>query len=168
MCPARVRSPIYIFLCTVLVTLPRLGQISYHFNDSRMILELCNKVHTNTYRWSTFSDWFHNVSFTMQLHDHNWSLSLKVMSRTCYIQCWAYTAHVEARVSRIGLHMNRAHTLLWLYSHLIGYQVPRWETSHVTSHMLHCRFTVPACWSAAHMYTHRVGYRFIHLNWNLW
>ena len=31
------RSPIYIFLCTVLVTLPRLGQISYHFDDSRTL-----------------------------------------------------------------------------------------------------------------------------------
>ena len=30
-------SPIYIFLCTVLVTLPRLGQISYHFDDSRTL-----------------------------------------------------------------------------------------------------------------------------------
>ena len=29
------RSPINIFLCTVLVTLPRLGQIAYHFDDSR-------------------------------------------------------------------------------------------------------------------------------------
>ena len=28
-------SPIYIFLCPVLVTLSRLGQISYHFDDSR-------------------------------------------------------------------------------------------------------------------------------------
>ena len=31
------RSPIYIFLCTVLVTLPRLGQISYHFDDYRTL-----------------------------------------------------------------------------------------------------------------------------------
>ena len=30
-------SPIYIFLCTVFVTLPRLGQISYHFDDSRTL-----------------------------------------------------------------------------------------------------------------------------------
>ena len=40
-------------------------------------------VHTNT-RWSTFSDRFHNVSFTMQSHDHNWSLSLKKQYR---LQC---------------------------------------------------------------------------------
>ena len=34
---ARVRSPIYIFLCTVLVTLRRLGQILYHLDDSRTL-----------------------------------------------------------------------------------------------------------------------------------
>ena len=30
-------SPIYIFLCTVLVSLPRLGQIFYNFDDSRTL-----------------------------------------------------------------------------------------------------------------------------------
>ena len=30
-------SPIYIFLCTVLVILPRLGKTSYHFDDSRTL-----------------------------------------------------------------------------------------------------------------------------------
>ena len=56
-------SPIYIFLCTVLLTLWRLGQISYHFDDSRTLQYIYA-------RWSTFSDRFHNVSFTMQSHDH--------------------------------------------------------------------------------------------------
>ena len=66
-------SPIYIFLCTVLVTLRRLGQISYHFDNSRTL----QYIHQYLYaRWSTFSDRFHDVSFTMQSHDHNWSLSL--------------------------------------------------------------------------------------------
>ena len=46
-----------------------MGQISYHFDDSRTLQML-------DARWSTFSDRFHNVSFTMQSHDHNWSLPL--------------------------------------------------------------------------------------------
>ena len=41
-----------------------------------MMPEPCS-THQYLYaRWSTFSDRFHNVSFTMQSHDHNWSLSL--------------------------------------------------------------------------------------------
>ena len=71
MCRARVCIPIYIFLCTVILTLWRLGQISYHFDDSRTLQYIYA-------RWSTFSDRFHNVSFTMQSHDHNWSLALTV------------------------------------------------------------------------------------------
>ena len=46
-----------------------MGQISYHFDDSRTLQML-------DARWSTFSDRFHNVSFTMQSHDHYWSLPL--------------------------------------------------------------------------------------------
>ena len=68
-------SPIYIFLCTVLVTLLRLGRISYHL----MIPEPCS-THQYLYaRWSTFSDRFHTVSFTMQLHDQNSTLSLSIL-----------------------------------------------------------------------------------------
>ena len=67
-------SPIYIFLCTVLVTLPRLGQISYHFDDSRTLQY--TPIGYLYARWSTFSDRFHNVSFTMQSHDQNSTLSL--------------------------------------------------------------------------------------------
>ena len=48
-----------------------MGQISYNFDDSRTLQML-------DARWSTFSDQFHNVSFTMQSHDHNWSLPLKI------------------------------------------------------------------------------------------
>ena len=48
-----------------------MGQISYHFDDSRTLQML-------DARWSTFSDRFHNVSFTMQSHDHYWSLPLKL------------------------------------------------------------------------------------------
>ena len=41
---SRYSSPIYVvtFLCTVLVTLPILGQICYEFDDSRTL-------HTNAY-----------------------------------------------------------------------------------------------------------------------
>ena len=39
-------SPICIFLCTVPVTLPRLGQISFHFDDSRTLQVA---IHTNIY-----------------------------------------------------------------------------------------------------------------------
>ena len=61
-------SPIYIILCTVVVTLPRLGQIP----------EPCS-THQYLYaRWSTFSGRFHTVSFTMQSHDQNSTLSLRV------------------------------------------------------------------------------------------
>ena len=66
-------SPIYSFLCTVLVTLPRLGQTSYYFDDSRT---LC--THQYLYaRRSALSDRFHNVPFTMQSHDQNSTLSLR-------------------------------------------------------------------------------------------
>ena len=75
------RGPIYICLCTVLVTLPRLGQIS---EGILMIPEPCS-THQYLYaRWSTFSDWFHNVSFTMQPHDQNWSLSLTVSNASSF------------------------------------------------------------------------------------
>ena len=70
-------SPIYIFLCTVLVTLPWLEQISYHFDDSR-ISQYTPILYA---RWSTFSDLFHNVSFSMQSHDQNPTLSLNVGGR---------------------------------------------------------------------------------------
>ena len=45
----------------------------YHFDDSQNLA-----VHTNTYMLdeATFSDRFHNVSFTMQSHDQNWSIPL--------------------------------------------------------------------------------------------
>ena len=66
--------PIYIFLCTVLVTLPRLGHISYHFDDSR-ILQYTQILHNAT--WSTLFDLFHTVSFTIQSHDQNQTLPLK-------------------------------------------------------------------------------------------
>ena len=71
----RYRSPIYIFLCTVIVTLPRQGQISYHFDDSRT-LQYTSWSILIWYSWSTFSDWFHTVSFTLQSHDQNWSIPL--------------------------------------------------------------------------------------------
>ena len=66
-------SPVYIFLCTVLVTLPRLGQISYHFDDSRTlqytpILYMLGDQHF---------DRFHTVSFTMQSQDQNSTLIFK-------------------------------------------------------------------------------------------
>ena len=67
-------SPIYIFLCTVFVTLPRLGR----FLIILMIPEPCN-THKFLYaRWSTFSGRFHTVSFTMQSHDQNSTSSLKM------------------------------------------------------------------------------------------
>ena len=73
-CRARVCSPIYIFLWTVILTLWRLGQISYHYDDSRTLQYIYA-------RWSTFSDRFHNFSFTMQSHDHNWSLALRALNQ---------------------------------------------------------------------------------------
>ena len=82
-CRARVRMPINIFLCTVLVTLQRLGQISYHFDDSRP----CSTHQYLYVRWSTFSDRFHNVSFTMQSDDHNWSISL--LDLRVYSEIWS-------------------------------------------------------------------------------
>ena len=67
-------TPIYIFRCTVFVTLPRAWQISISF---LMIQEPCN-THKFLYdRWSTFSGRFHTVSFTMQSHDQNSTSSLK-------------------------------------------------------------------------------------------
>ena len=45
---------------------------AYHFDDSRTLQYIYA-------RWSTFSDRFHNVSFTMQSHDHNWSLALSLI-----------------------------------------------------------------------------------------
>ena len=71
----------------MLVTLRRIGQISYHFDDSRTLQML-------DARWSTFSDRFHNVSFTMQSHDHYWSLPLmyiedkKTLSIIEFISFW--------------------------------------------------------------------------------
>ena len=65
-------SPIYIFLCTVLVSLPRLGQIL-------IILMIPEPYSKHQYLYATrsiFSDWFHNVSFTLQSHDQNSTLSL--------------------------------------------------------------------------------------------
>ena len=57
-----------------------MGQISYHFDDSRTLQML-------DARWSTFSDRFHNVSFTMQSHDHYWSLPL-IFSPTNTCTSW--------------------------------------------------------------------------------
>ena len=71
-------SPIYIFLCTVLVTLQRLGQ----FLIILMIPEPCSTHQYIYFRWPTFSDRFHNVSFTMQSHDQNSTLSLMLTSTT--------------------------------------------------------------------------------------
>ena len=62
-------SPIYIFLCTVLVTLPGLGQISYHFDDSRTLQYTPILM---------LDDQPFKVSFTMQSQDQNSTLSLKV------------------------------------------------------------------------------------------
>ena len=72
------RSAIYISLCTVLVTLPRLGQISYHFYDSRTLqytpILICQMINLFQIDFTTF--------LAMQSHDHNWSLSLiKVTSQ---------------------------------------------------------------------------------------
>ena len=65
-------SPIYIFRCTVFVTLPDLAK----FLIILMIPEHCN-THKFLYaRWSTFSGRFHTVSFTMQSHDQNSTSSL--------------------------------------------------------------------------------------------
>ena len=49
-------SPIYIFLCTVLVTLPRLGQVSYHFDDSRTLQYTCINIF-----WSIPHRFFHKT-----------------------------------------------------------------------------------------------------------
>ena len=51
-----------------------------------MIPEPCNTQKYLYARWSTFSDWLHTVSFTMQLHDQNSTLSLSiflVIIKTC-------------------------------------------------------------------------------------
>ena len=66
-------SPIFIFMCTMLVTLPRHG----HFLQIiLMISEPCSTHHYLYATWSTLPDLFHTVSFTMQLHDQNSTLSL--------------------------------------------------------------------------------------------
>ena len=68
-------SPIYIFVCTVLVSLPRRAK----FLVNLMSPEHCS-THQHLYaRRSTFSDGFHNVSFTMQSHDQNSTLSLNLI-----------------------------------------------------------------------------------------
>ena len=54
-------SPIYIFLCTVLVTLARLGQIYYDFDDSRTLqytpILTCYMIN---FFWSIPHLFFHN------------------------------------------------------------------------------------------------------------
>ena len=69
-------SPIYIFLCTVLVTLRRLGHISYHFDDSRTL-----QYNTNTYMLDDQPFLIDSTTFLSQCksHDHNWSLPLTLV-----------------------------------------------------------------------------------------
>ena len=43
-------------------------------------------------RWSTFSDWFHNVSFTMQSHDQNGSIPLISISYAMLVSVRELTA----------------------------------------------------------------------------
>ena len=62
----------YIFLWTVLVTSPRLHQSYYDFDSP----EPCSTHQYLHATWSTFSDPFHTISFTMQSHDQNSILSL--------------------------------------------------------------------------------------------
>ena len=126
-CHARVRSPIYIFLCTVLVTLRRLGQISYHFDDSRT-LHYTRITYLYT-RWSTFPDRFHTVSFTMQSHDQNSTLSLKVNHHfipvTLYPSLltitykWTLLTYCPLDVSMMDSNLSCRVDISWpLYSHV--------------------------------------------------
>ena len=67
-----VQSHIHLSV-QVFVTLPRLGHISYHFNDSRTLqytqILICQMIN--------LSGRFHTVSFKMQSHDQNSTSSLK-------------------------------------------------------------------------------------------
>ena len=115
-------SPIYIFLCTVFVTLPRRGQ----FLIILMIPEHCN-THKFLYaRWSTFSGRFHTVSFTMQSHDQNSTSSLKGENAIyCNaLQCtWASTT-TAALLPRVNDRNNEARTIN--HALFIGIIAPLW------------------------------------------
>ena len=62
-------------------------------------------------RWSTFSDRFHNVSFTMQSHDHNWSLPLRLI---LYILATIYTIFLFSSGDSIGTLKQNTCTVVYL------------------------------------------------------
>ena len=86
---ARVRSPIYIHIsvysaCNFTKTGPTFLSFWWFQN-------LACSTHQYLYaRWSTFSDRFHIVSFTMQPHVHNWSpsLTLYFWRNKARRKCW--------------------------------------------------------------------------------
>ena len=82
-------SPIYIFLCTVFVTLPRLGQISYHFDDSRTLqytqILICYMYMINFF-WLIPHRFFHN-----SIDDQNSTSSLRL--ETFHIIPLRYVKH---------------------------------------------------------------------------
>ena len=68
-------------MCTMLVTVTKTGP---NFVIVLMIPEPCC-THQYVYAtWSTFSDRFHTVSFRMQSHDYNLTLSLKCLCQQTY------------------------------------------------------------------------------------